>query len=78
MLSVFVISLILDIDNLLSVVIFFLRRSFSFLIILCNSGYCKFRAEIEIFQYIFYLMKRRKVLLSKMSNYFYCYLVYFK
>lgn len=41
--------LILDINNMLSVVIFLLRRLLTFLIILCNSVYYKFRTEIEIF-----------------------------
>lgn len=50
MLSIFVISLlILDINNMLPIVIFFLRRPFNFLIILCNSVYYKLGAEIEIF-----------------------------
>lgn len=60
MLSIFVISLILDINNLLSLVIFLLRRSFSFMIILCNSVYCKFRTEIEIFPVFFLSDEKEK------------------
>lgn len=60
MLSIFVIFLILDINNLLFIVIFFLRRLFNFLMILCNSVYCKFRIEIEIFLVYFLFDEKEK------------------
>ena len=52
--------LILDINNTLPIVIFFLRRPFSFLIILCNSVYYKLRAEIEIFPVYFLSDEKEK------------------
>lgn len=60
MLSIFVISLILDINNMLSIVNLFLRRPFNFLIILCNSVYYKFRTEIEIFPVYFLSDEKEK------------------
>lgn len=52
--------LILDINNTLPIVIFFLRRPFDFLIILCNSVYYKLRAEIEIFPVYFLSDEKEK------------------
>lgn len=45
---------------MLPIVIFFLRRPFNFLIILCNSVYYKLRAEIEIFPVYFLSDEKEK------------------
>lgn len=60
MLSIFVISLIMDINNLLSIVIFLFKDTIQFPDILCNSVYYKFRTEIEIFPVYFLSDEKEK------------------